>query len=422
MASLLFITPYYAPEKGAAAVRISETATRLVKRGHTVTVLTTLPNYPTGVVPPEYRGRLPQTEILAGVKVIRVWSYISPKKSFLHRILAQLSFGCLAPLLGRKSVGQPDLIIVESHPLFNAIAGRFLAWRKRCPFIFTVSDLWPESAVQLGVLRNRLLIRLAEWLEWSTYRRASLIWALSAGIRDQIVARGIPAERVFLLTNGVDLSLFVPMEQSRARTALGWDQRFTILYAGTYGLSHGLSTVLEAAARLQDRPDMHFIFLGDGVEKTELQVRVQKNALANVTFAQACPHDAMPQVLAGADICLVPMRKLPLFAGRLPLKMFEIMASARAFILGVAGEARQLAVEEAGAAIYAEPEDVNALVESILYLYEHPGERALLGQRGREFVEAKYSRDQLTAALDEHITALLNPSGADQALSLITIK
>lgn len=422
MAKLLFITPYYAPEKGAAAVRISETAVRLVQRGHTVTVLTTLPNYPTGIVPPEYRGRVPQIEIRAGVRVIRVWSYISPRKSFFHRILAQLSFGCLAPILGRRSVGQPDIIIVESHPLFNAIAGRFLAWRKRCPFIFTVSDLWPESAVQLGVLRDRLFIRLAEWLEWSTYRRAGLIWALSAGIRDQIVARGIPAERVFLLTNGADLSLFVPMERERARAELSWDQRFTILYAGTYGLSHGLATVLEAAARLRDRADMHFIFLGDGVEKAELMAKARQNALANVTFEDACPHDAMPLVLAGADLCLVPMRKLPLFEGRLPLKMFEIMACARPFILGVEGEARKLAVEEAGAAIYAEPENVDALVESILYLYEHPGEREVLGQRGREFVAATYSRDQLTATLDGHIAALLNARGVEQALPSAALK
>src|SRR5215813_15207229 len=165
MSHILFIAPYYPPEKGAAAVRVSETATRLVRRGHQVTVLTTVPNYPTGIVPTQYRGRLLQEEDLDGVRVIRVWSYVSPNKGFLRRILAQISFGCLAPLLGGKAVGHPDVIIVESHPLFNAIAGRILARRKHCPFIFMVSDLWPESAVQLGVLRNRVLIRLAEWLE-----------------------------------------------------------------------------------------------------------------------------------------------------------------------------------------------------------------------------------------------------------------
>src|SRR5437879_325116 len=223
MAHILFITPYYPPEKGAAAVRISETATRLVSRGHQVTVLTTLPNYPTGMVPREYRGRLLQEEERDGVRVVRVWSYVSPNRGFVRRVFAQFSFGCLTPLLGGKEVGDPDLIILESHPLFNAIAGRVLARRKHCPFIFMVSDLWPASAVALGALRNRMLIRFAEWIERSTYQRAGLIWALSSGIRDGIIQCGISPERVFLLTNGADLSKFYPLPQKQARTELGWD-------------------------------------------------------------------------------------------------------------------------------------------------------------------------------------------------------
>lgn len=420
MPNILFITPYYLPEKGAAAVRMGETASCLVKRGHTVTVLTTLPNYPTGIVPPEYRGALPQEEMLDGVKIIRVWSYISPRKSFPSRILAQISFGCISPFLARFRVGHPDIIIIESHPLFNAIAGRFLAWRNRCPFIFTVSDLWPESAVQLGVLRNRFLIKLAEWLEWSSYKRASLIWALSKGIQDQIIERGIPQERMLLLTNGADLSLFTPMPQIQARTELGWENCFTILYAGTYGLSHKLSTVLEAAESLREYTDMQFIFVGDGVDKASLVAHTQERALTNVTFLDAQPHERMPIVLSASDICLVPMRKLPLFEGRLPLKMFEIMASERPFVLGVEGEARQLAVHEAGAAIAVEPENAQELADSILYLYKHPEECKLLGQRGRRFVEAKYDRDRLTAVLDTCIATLLEKQNATAMMPEVT--
>src|SRR5437870_2708127 len=134
MTHILFITPYYPPETAAPAVRISETAARLVQRGYEVTVLTTVPNYPTGIVPAEYRGHLVQREVRDGIRIVRVWSYISPNKGFLRRILAQLSFGCFAPLLGWKDVGHPDVIIVESPPLFDAIAGRMLAWSKHCPF------------------------------------------------------------------------------------------------------------------------------------------------------------------------------------------------------------------------------------------------------------------------------------------------
>src|SRR6266480_1452238 len=176
MAHILLISRYYPPEKAAAAVCVSEIAKRLVKLGYQVTVLTTVPNYPTGIVPPEYRGRILQEEMLDGIRVVRVWSYLSANEGFLRRILSQLSFGFLAPLLGWKKVGRPDVIIVGSPPLFNVIAARILASFMRRPFIFWVADLWPESAVQLGVLRNRLFIRLSERLEWTTYKKARLVW------------------------------------------------------------------------------------------------------------------------------------------------------------------------------------------------------------------------------------------------------
>ncbi len=407
MTHILFITPYYPPEKGAAAVRVSETATRLVKRGHQVTVLTTLPNYPTGIVPEEYRGHLLQEEEIDGVRVVRVWSYTSPNRGFLRRVLAQFSFGCLAPVLGTKAVGHPEAIILESHPLFNVIAGRILANLKHSPFIFMVSDLWPASAIQLGMLRNKTLIRLAEWMERSTYKRAGLIWALSGGIRDGIIECGIPAERVFLLTNGADLNMFYPRPQKQARAELGWGDKFTVLYVGNFGLSHGLTTVLEAARKMQDRTDIQFILVGDGAERADLLAKAQQWDLKNVTFYDARPHDQVPLVLAGADVCLVPMKNLPLFEGRLPLKMFEVMACARPFLLGVEGEARRIAEQEARAARYVEPENVEALVEGIRYLQEHPEEAKLLGERGRAYVEKHYDRDQLTAELDAQITRLL---------------
>ncbi|HEY4387956.1 MAG TPA: glycosyltransferase family 4 protein [Ktedonobacteraceae bacterium] len=421
MTHILFITPYYPPEKGAAPVRISETAINLVKRGYQVTVLTTLPNYPTGIVPEEYRGHLLQEEERDGVRVVRVWSYTSPNRGFLRRILAQFSFGCLTPLLGGRKIERPDLIILESHPLFNAIAGRILARRYRCPFIFMVSDLWPASAVALGVLRNKVLIQLAEWLERSTYKRAGSIWALSAGIRDGIIAAGIPQERVFLLTNGADLSKFYPLPKTQARAELSWDDgKFTVVYAGNFGLSHGLRTVLEAARQLQDQEEIRFILLGDGAERAELVAQARRWNLKNVSFFPAQPHERMPLVLAGADVCLVPMRKVPLFEGRLPLKMFEVMACARPILLGVEGEARRIAEQEAHAAIYVEPENVESLVAGIRYLQVHPEEAEAMGQQGRAYVEARYDRSQLTAELDTHIVKLLGKpvSTAASALSL----
>jgi colanic acid biosynthesis glycosyl transferase WcaI len=407
MTHVLIISRYYPPEIAVAGVCVSEMATRLVKLGHQVTVLTTVPNYPTGIIPKEYRGHLIQSEVLDGVRVIRVWCYIAPNKGFFRRILAQFSFGCLAPLLSWNQVGHPDIIIVGSPPLFNVIAGRILARLKRCPFIFMVADIWPESAIQLGVLRNRVLIRLSEWLEWSTYQKASLVWAVTEGMRNTLIVRGLAPEHVFLLTNGVDCTKFLPQSKAQARIELGWDDRFTVLYAGGHGIMHGLTTILDVAERMLDREDVHFILVGEGSEKANLIVQSQKRQLKNVTFIDGQPHERMPLLLAASDVSLVPARKVPLFQGMLPIKMFETMACARPMVLAVDGEARRVAEQEAKAAIAVEPENVGALVSAIVYLYKHPEIGEEMGQRGREYVKFHFDYERVTEALERHLKLLL---------------
>jgi len=406
MAHILFISRYYPPEKAAAAICVSETAKRLVKLGHRVTVLTTVPNYPTGIVPLQYRGRVLQEENLDGVRVVRVWSYISANKGFLHRILAQLSFGCLAPLFGGKSIGRPDVIIVESPPLFNVIAARILAWLKHCPFIFWVADLWPEAAVQVGILRNHIVIRLAEWLEWSTYQRADLVWAPSEPLRKTLIDRGLAPEHVFLLTNGVNTTTFRPLPQAQARAELGWDDRFTLLYAGNHGLLYSLETILEAAEQMWDDTGIHIVFVGDGVKKKELVAYARRQGLNNVTFLDPVPHEQVPKLLAAADACLISLRNIPMPEMALPVKMLEAMACACPIVLAGNGEARRL-TEGAGAALCVEPENADALVSAICYLHEHPDLTRSMGQHGRALVEARFDYDQLTVALDAHIATLL---------------
>lgn len=406
VAHILFISSNYPPEKGAAAVIVSENTKRLVKHGHRVTVLTTRPNYPTGIVPPEYRGKLLQFEMIDGVKVVRAWNYTSPNKGFLRRIFSQLSFGGFASFLGARAVGRPDIVLVYSPPLFNAIAVRTMARLKRCPFIFMVADLWPESAVQFGVLHNPLLIKISEWLEWSTYQKASLVWVVSEGVRNLLIQRGLPAERIFLIPNGVDTVRFRPLPKIQARAEFGWDDRFTVLYAGTHGLAHGLQTIIKAAEQLRHRDDIHFVLAGDGEEKEDLIAYAQAHNLENITFMDAQPYDTMPFLYAAADLCIVSMRKAPLLATTLPLKMYEIMACGRPFILAGKGMARQI-VEEGGAGLVVEPENTDALVSSLLYLYEHPEEAESLGLRGRAYVEAHFDYDRLTMALNTRLALLL---------------
>lgn len=409
MARILFITPYFPPEVGAAQARISETALRLVRRGHEVTVLTTLPNYPKGAVFPGYERGQRRREVWNGVRVIRVWSYISPNKGFLRRILSQLSFGLLAPFLAYSAIGRPDVMIVESPPLFDAFASRALRWLKRRPYIFTVADIWPESAVQLGALHNPLLIWLAERLEWSTYKRAALVWAVTEGIKSTLIERGLPASKVFRLTNGVDTTKFQPIPRDQARAQLGWDDRYTVMYAGTIGLAQALEIVIGAAEALRDTPGIRFVLAGEGAAKDELKAEARRRGLTQIEFLDAFPHAQMPTVLSAADVCLVSLRNIPLFEGAIPSKLYEAMSSARPILLAANGEARELVERRAGAAIHVEPENGRALAAAIQWLRQHPDEARQIGERGRAFVKANFDRELLTDALEGYIQDTIAP-------------
>ncbi|HEX8731944.1 MAG TPA: glycosyltransferase family 4 protein [Ktedonobacterales bacterium] len=403
MARILFVTPYFPPEVGAPQARISETALRLVRRGHAVTILTTLPNYPKGTVFPGYERGQRRREDWNGVRVIRVWSYISPNKGFLRRILSQLSFGLTAPFLAAGKLGRPDVIIVESPPLFDAFAGRALSFLTRRPFIFIVSDIWPGSAVQLGVLRNKALIWLAERLEWSTYQRATLVWAVTEGIRKALVARGLPERKVFRLTNGVDTEKFKPIPRDEARAQLGWDDRYTVVYAGTVGLGQVLGIMLDAADALRDTPGLRFVLVGEGAAKDDLIAEARRRGLSQVEFLDAFPHAQIPTVLSAADALLVSMTKNPYFDNAIPSKVYEAMSVARPILLAANGEIRELVERQAQAAIHVEPENGRALADAILWLRQHPAEAQEMATHGRAFVKANFDRDLLADALVGHI-------------------
>ena len=407
MAHILFVTPYYPPEQAAAAVCVSENARRLVLLGHCVTVLTTFPNYPTGCIPAEYRGSWSRWELRDGVHVLRVRSYTCANTGFWRRILAHLSFGCLVPLLAARLLPQPDCLIVQSPPLFDAFAARILARLKRCRFIFMTSDLWPEAAIQLGVLRHPILIALAEWLELSTYRRATRVWTVTAQMRQTLIARGVPAARLMLITNGVDTVQFAPQSRLAARLALGWDDRFTVLYMGTHGLAHGLRHLLYTAVLLQQQqPALRLVLVGDGAEKPALLALARELALSNVEFMDPVPHEQVPQFLAAADICLAHTRNLPLFTGMLPIKLLEAMACGRPVILALNGEACVRAVDEAHAALHVEPENAVALAAAIVRLYEQPELARTLGANGRAYVVEHFSYDVLAAQLSKQLASV----------------
>ena len=396
---ILFLCQYFPPEMGAPAARTFEHAREWVRQGHHVTVLCGKPNHPSGVVPEEYRGSLLYREVVDGVDVMRCWLFTTPNAGVIRRSLSFFTFMCSAVFFGLFAARGPwDVVAATSPQLLCGLAGWVLAFLKRRPFILEVRDLWPKQIIDLGTLRNPLVIALLRRLERFLYRRARAIIAVADASRDEIIASGVPAAKVHTVTNGIDEDFFRPLDRvGPFRAAHGWgDDTLLIMYIGTHGLSQGLHTVLEAAERLRARTDLHFVLVGSGAERRRLMRRADEAGLDNVTFLPPQPKADMPACYAAADLCLVPLRRLDVFLLNIPSKMFEIMACARPIILGVEGQAKAL-LEQAGAGIAVTPEDPQALAGAIERLAADPNLRRQLGDRGRAHAVAHYSRRQKAA-------------------------
>ncbi len=394
---ILFVSQYFPPEMGAPSARTYELSRAWVRQGHRVTVITGFPHHPTGVIPPEYSQHVFKIEQRDGIKVIRTYVYPTANKGFFKRILSYFSFMVSAVVLGPWKTGPVEVVIATSPQFFVAIAGYLLSRLKRRPFIFEVRDLWPESIVQLGQLKNRLLIRLLEYIEVFLYRKAERVVVVAESSVPILEKKGIPKEKIEIIKNGVDLRLFTPQPAPQhLKRQLNLEGKFVVSYIGTMGLSHALDKVLETAKRLeQDFPRIHFLLIGEGAEKQHLIARQKELQLTNVTFLDQIAKEELPDYYALSDLVLVTLRKLPLFQCVIPSKIFEIMAMARPILISVDGEARRLVVEEARGGVFVEPENVAQMSEMIVHLYQHPEMLREMSRNGREFVEQHYDRDQL---------------------------
>jgi glycosyltransferase involved in cell wall biosynthesis len=398
---ILYLSQYFPPEVGATQTRAHEMARYLVSAGHQVTMLTEVPNHPSGIIPPRYRGKLYERAAMDGIDVIRVWVRASPVKTFATRMLFYTSYMINATLAGLiLARGKYDVLYATSPPLFVGGAAVALSYARRIPLLFEVRDLWPESAVALGEMTGTRAVALAGKLEEMCYNRARRVVVVTEGIRRRLEARGF-GSKVALIPNGANTELFRPDEEGGAalRSELGLQGKFLVTYAGIHGLAQGLGTVLEAAQQLLSIPDIHFLFVGEGPKKAELLVQRDRMGLTNVTMLAERPRTNMPAYLSAADVALVPLRKLDLFQGALPSKMFDAWACGCPVILSIDGEARQV-LEEAGAGVFVAPEDAGQMACAILQLKDDPDRLRLAGERGRCFVQAHYSRERLAARLE----------------------
>jgi glycosyltransferase involved in cell wall biosynthesis len=392
---ILIVTQYFPPESGAPQARLSALAAAWAAAGDEVTVLTGMPNHPTGLLPPEYRRAVLRRERRDGYRVVRTWLYATPNEGVVRKTLCHLSFMISSVLLGGAPCGRADTVVVSSPTFFSIGSAWLLVRLRRARLVIEVRDLWPAIFVELGVLTNRRIIGLLERLELAAYAAADQVVVVSDGFRANLIERGVPAEKVHTIRNGVDLDRFRPGVQDcpgreSARARLGAQPGdCLVLYAGTHGISHALPAVADAAARLSGTP-VRVTFVGDGAGKPLLERRVAELGLDNVTLAPALPPDQVPGLLDAADICLVPLRDVPLFATFIPSKMFEYLAAEKAVIGSVAGEAAQI-LREAGAVVVP-PEDSEALAFSIRELAADPARRAAMGRQGRAYVARFFDR------------------------------
>ena len=391
---VLFLTDNFPPESNAPATRTYEHAKRWVAAGCQVTIVTCAPNFPTGKVFPGYRNRAWSRESVDGIEVVRVWTYIAPNAGFLRRTLDYLSF-MVSSTVASLFVRRPDVVVATSPQFFTACAGWVVAALRRRPFVMEIRDLWPDSIVAVGAMRETALIRLLRKLEYFLYRRATRIVSVTHSFRRVLGRGGIVESKVAVIRNGADLDGFRPgPKPSELVRKFALEGRFVAGYIGTIGMAHGMRTLLDCAEILKADAEVRLLVVGEGAERASFEREAAERGLDNVILVGPVPRTEILRYWRLLDAALVLLRDAPVFRTVLPSKIFEAMATAKPIILGVEGEARELLVN-AGAGLCVPPEDPQALAQAIRTLARDSSMGAALGEAGRQYVGVHLNRDEL---------------------------
>ncbi len=391
---------------GAPQNRLFELALRLKSNGIEVTVLTALPNYPQMQIYKGYEGKNYMYEEMQGLKVHRASIYVSTKRSIVARLRNYFSFVRSSNKVGRKHLEDHyDFLMCESPPLFLGYSAMRLAICKKAKLIFNVSDLWPESAEKLGVVTNKFLLKMAYNLEAKLYKHSVLVTGQTQGICKNINSR-FPEVKTYWLPNGVDLDFYDPSKVEttdwRAKNNLRQDD-FIVLYAGIIGIAQGLDIILKAAAQLKDKPSVKFVLLGNGPEKERLMQLKTQMQLTNVLFVEGVSKNEMRGVLKEANAAVIPLRKLDLFLGAIPSKIFESLAMKVPVLLCVDGEARELFVNQGKCALYVEPENETDLASKVSELVDNKALQKQLGEVGRAYATEFFNRNKIAEKFYEKL-------------------
>lgn len=388
---ILFVTQYFAPEIGAAPVRLTALANALQDIGHEVSVVTSLPNYPVGRTFREYRWRFFfSDDRKSGVRVHRIWTFPA-KGAGLARYINYLSFVVTAPLLLARA-RRADLILVESPPLTTAVIGWFFSRILRAPMLLNIADLWPDAVVELGLVdESDRQVRLARKLEMWSYGKASLVSYATVGIGDSLADKGVNRERMIFLPNGADTTVFAPKEpMSDLAADLGLEEQKIVLYAGTHSVAAGMDVLLETARLLESDESIVIVVVGDGPAKAPLVEAAARRGLGNLVFLDPVQPERVSELYSISVAGVVTLADNPMFTGTRPAKMFPALACAKPVIYSGHGEGADL-VTRHHMGVVVPPGDPVALASAIRSVIEAPDDAEMMGANGRSFVLSNLS-------------------------------
>ena len=395
---ILLLSQWYPPEPMKL---LSDMTESFVGLGHEVTVLTGFPNWPTGKIYPGYRQRLVQRETVNGVRIIRIPLYPDHSGNPFKRAANFLSFALSATVLGPFLAPRVDIMHVIHPPITIGFPAWILSRLRGFPFTIEIQDMWPENLRSTGMLRNESALRFIGTLARWVYSKAALVRVISPGFRLNLLSKGVPDEKIRVISNWVDTEYYRPVAKSpELLDKFGMRGRFNVLYAGTIGLAQGLEVVLDAAAQLQVlSPDSQFVLAGDGVECDRLRREAASRELTNVRFLGRLPSDLMPSLYACADVLMLHLRADPLFAITVPHKVFTYLAAGKPILVGGEGDIASL-VTQSRAGLACPPGNSEALARAVVTLHAmSPDEREAIGNNGRRLACQSYSRDHLVTEI-----------------------
>lgn len=394
---ILLFHQYFLSKNDPGISRFNQFAKYWARQGHKITVIagTVHIQFLAEQKKQKYLGKLITRE-KQGPQIEVIRAYVSPSynKSFRRRLLAYLTYAFSSLIAGLVS-GKQDVVIATSPPLFVAIPGYIISRLKRIPLVFEVRDLWPKFAIDTGVLKNKLFIKMALWLEKWIYRKANLINVLTPAFQEYLIKeKNVPKEKIIYIPNGADLDLLRPGPQENwVRQKYQWGNKFIILYIGAHGLANDLWQIIGAAEKLKDKENILFVLIGDGMEKSKLKTEAKKRELSNVQFLDPIPKEKIVDFINASDLCTAVLK--PYFTTTYPNKVFDSMACAKPIILPINGACRKLVADEARAGLFVRPNDSEDFKDKIFYFYNHPDKAKELGENGYNFVKENFSREKL---------------------------